>query len=145
VALAARRENLLMDATDSNLSRFTSRNGKLLMYQGWAEPGIPPRNIVNYYADVQKRTRRASESVRLFMVAGMGHCGGGDGASTFDVLSALDQWVTSGRAPESIPASRVRNGKADRTRPLCAYPKYAHYTGSGSLDDAANFECRAEP
>jgi feruloyl esterase len=145
VALASRRENLLMDATDPNLSRFTSRNGKLLMYQGWAEPGIPPRNIVNYYADVQMRTRRASESVRLFMVAGMGHCGGGDGASTFDMLGALDQWVTSGRAPESIPASRVRNGKADRTRPLCAYPKYAHYKGSGSIDDAVNFECRAEP
>jgi len=79
--------------------------------------------------------------VRLFMVPGMGHCGGGDGASTFDMVTALDGWVESGTAPEQIPASRVRNGKVDRTRPLCAYPRYARYSGSGNVDDASNFVC----
>jgi feruloyl esterase len=145
VELSTRRENRLLDAADPDLSRFTSRRGKLLMYQGWAEPGIPPRNIVRYYGDVQKQTKQAADSVRLFMVAGMGHCGGGDGASSFDMLAALDAWVVSGRPPDSIPASRVRDGRTDRTRPLCAYPNYAHYRGSGSLDEAVNFECRAEP
>jgi feruloyl esterase len=51
--------------------------------------------------------------------------------------------METGAPPEQIPASRVRNGKVDRTRPLCAYPKYARYTGTGSLDDAANFSCVA--
>jgi feruloyl esterase len=73
----------------------------------------------------------------------MGHCGGGDGATTFDMIAALDQWVTTGKAPAAIPASRVNNGKVDRTRPLCAYPQFAVYKGSGSIDDGANFECRA--
>ena len=60
-------------------------------------------------------------SVRLFMVPGMGHCGGGNGTSTFDMVAALDALGgRAGTAPEQIPASRVRDGKVDRTRPLCA-------------------------
>ena len=124
VTAAAKKENLLLDAVDPNLNRFTSRGGKLLIYQGWAEPGIPPRNIVTYYGNVLKQTKNAGDSVRLFMVAGMGHCGGGDGTSTFDMAGALDRWVATGKAPDAIPASRVRSGTTDRTRPLCAYPKY---------------------
>jgi feruloyl esterase len=57
------------------------------------------------------------------------------------MVAPLDAWVETGKAPEEIGASRVRAGKVDRTRPLCAYPKYAKYKGSGSLDDAASFAC----
>jgi feruloyl esterase len=76
------------------------------------------------------------------MVPGMGHCGGGDGPSTFDMLTALEQWVEKGKAPDFIPASHVTNGQADRTRKLCAYPQVAAYSGSGDPNDAANFVCR---
>jgi len=131
----------IFDANDPRLGAFTSRGGRLLMYQGWAEPGIPPGHIVNYYAKVKAQTAGAASAVRLFMVPGMGHCGGGDGASTFDMVAALDKWVETGTAPEQIPASRVRGGKVDRTRPLCAYPRYARYSGTGSMDEAANFAC----
>jgi feruloyl esterase len=141
VAKVTARDFQLLDANDPNLNAFAARGGKLLMYQGWAEPGIPPRNIVRYYGEVQKQTSNASQAVRLFMVPGMGHCGGGDGASTFDMVAALDAWKTRGTAPESIPASRVRNGAVDRTRPLCAYPGFARYQGAGSMDDAASFAC----
>jgi feruloyl esterase len=143
VAEAYPAANQIFDANDPKLGAFTSRGGKLLMYQGWAEPGIPPGHIVNYYAAVKAHTADAARAVRLFMVPGMGHCGGGDGASTFDMVAALDRWVEGGAPPEQIPASRVRNGKVDRTRPLCAYPRYARYSGSGSMDDAANFSCVA--
>jgi feruloyl esterase len=71
----------------------------------------------------------------------MAHCGGGRGTSTFDALAALEAWVERGIAPDSIPASRSINGRIDRTRPLCAYPAVARYSGSGSIDDAANFAC----
>jgi feruloyl esterase len=73
----------------------------------------------------------------------MGHCAGGDGADTFDALAALDRWVETGKAPDAIPASRMRAGVADRTRPLCAYPTTAVYSGNGSTNDAANFSCKA--
>jgi feruloyl esterase len=79
---------------------------------------------------------------RLYMVPGMAHCGGGEGTSNFDMLSALEQWVEKGKAPDSIPASRVANGQVDRTRPLCPYPQVAQYKGSGSIDDTANFSCK---
>ena len=143
VAGAAKAANYkIFDATDPDLDKFTGRGGKLLMYQGWAEPGIPPRNVVTYYGEVQKKTKNAKDAVRLFMVPGMGHCGGGDGTSTFDMVAALDQWMTTGKAPASIPASRVRNGVVDRTRLLCPWPQVAAYKGSGSTDDAANFACK---
>ena len=141
VAQAAKGDNLVFEAADPDMSRFTSRGGKLLLYQGWAEPGIPPGNLVSYYEQIQKRTKNASDAVRVFMVPGMGHCGGGDGASTFDMVAPLDAWRTSGTAPQKINASRVREGKVDRTRPLCAWPQFAKYKGTGSIDDAASFVC----
>jgi feruloyl esterase len=141
VTQAASGDNVIFDASSADMSAFTKRGGRLLLYQGWGEPGIPPANLVRYYGEIQSRTALARDSVRLFMVPGMGHCGGGTGVNTFDMVTALDQWVTDGRAPAQVPASRVRNGVSDRTRPLCAYPQIAIYKGSGSLDDAANFAC----
>jgi feruloyl esterase len=141
LAQATKRDNLIFDATDPDLTRFTSRGGKLIMYQGWAEPGIPPRNVVSYYDKVQAKTKDAASAVRLFMVPGMGHCRGG-GTDTFDMIAALDQWAQKGTAPEKVDASRVTNGTVDRTRPLCAWPKTAVYTGSGSTDEGKNFVCK---
>jgi len=131
-----------LNAVDADLSTFTARGGKLLMYHGWSDPGIPPENSVNYYESVLKTTKGARDSVRLFMVPGMGHCGGGDGTSTFDMAAAVDRWVESNAAPSTIPASRVVGGAVVRTRPLCAYPATAAYKGTGSTDDAANFVCK---
>jgi feruloyl esterase len=142
VEQASKGANLVFDATDADISRFTRRGGKLIMYQGWAEPGIPPGNLVKYFDQVQQKTSGANDSVRVFMVPGMGHCGGGNGTSTFDMVAALDAWRESGKAPEQINASRVRDGKVDRTRPLCAWPTVARYKGSGSIDEAANFVCK---
>jgi feruloyl esterase len=143
VARAEKETGALMDSIDANLRPFFYRSGKLLLYHGWADPGIAPRNTVNYYNFVVKTVGKptAEESMRLFMVPGMGHCGGGDGTSTFNMVAALSQWVEQGHSPEEIPASRVRGGQTDRTRPLCAFPKVAKYKGSGSTDDAANFTC----
>ena len=60
------------------------------------------------------------------------------------MMSALEQWVESGRAPDQILASRVAGGKVERTRPLCPYPQVAAYKGMGSLDEAANFVCTTQ-
>ena len=73
------------------------------------------------------------------MVPGMGHCSGGDGTSTFDMVTALEQWVEEKHPPERIAASRVRNGKVERHRPLCPFPQVAVYQGTGSTDEDAEF------
>jgi feruloyl esterase len=138
-------ENGVINALDPDLKRFAASNGKMIMYHGWADPQIPAESSVGYYTRVMDAMGGASktkETVRLFMVPGMNHCQGGVGTSTFDMLAALEQWVEGKKAPDSIPASRVTQGKTERTRPLCAYPQVATYKGSGSTDDAANFSCK---
>jgi feruloyl esterase len=79
------------------------------------------------------------------MVPGMGHCGGGEGADSFDKIGTLEQWVKSGKPPDTIVAARVEAGKIARTHLLCPYPQTAVYKGSGSTDEAANFTCEAAP
>jgi feruloyl esterase len=138
-------ENGVINALDANLKPFAASKGKMIMYHGWADPQIPSGSSVEYYTramDAMGGANKAKESVRLYMVPGMNHCGGGPGTTTFDMVAALEQWVENGKAPDSIQASRVANGKTDRTRPLCAYPQVATYKGSGSTDDAANFSCK---
>jgi feruloyl esterase len=72
----------------------------------------------------------------------MAHCGGGTGPNTFDMQTALEQWVERGIAPAEIVATRSVGGVVDRLRPLCAYPKVAVYKGTGDTNDAASFACR---
>jgi len=138
-------DNLVMNATDPNMQPFFSRGGKLLLYHGWSDTNIPAVNTIKYYKSVVENlggAGKASNSVRLFLAPGMGHCGGGEGPNTFDKVGPLERWVEQGRAPEQLPASHSTNGTVDRTRPLCPYPQVAAYKGTGSIDDAANFACR---
>ena len=133
----------LLDATDPDLSAFKARNGKIVMYYGWADPGLNAMMGVNYYEDVMRTMGPSTaDFYRLFMVPGMFHCAGGVGPDRFDALAALTEWVEKGQAPEQMKAARMVAGKEVRTRPLCPYPQAAVYKGSGSVDDAANFTCR---
>jgi feruloyl esterase len=144
-AATEKAEGGVVNALDPNLKPFLSRGGRLIHYHGWADPQIPTGSSVDYYNSVVAAMggRNAIHTgYRMYMVPGMAHCGGGSGTSTFDMLTALENWVEKKSAPDSIPASRVANNQANRTRPLCAYPQVASYKGSGSVDDAANFVCK---
>lgn len=136
-----------MKAINSNspdLTAFQARNGKLVMYSGWADPVVPPGDVVRYYEAAQQYMGGSSKTqtfFRLFMAPGMGHCGGGAGPATFDAVGALDAWVTKGAAPDRIIAAHSSNGVTDRTRPLCPFPQVARWNGTGSSDDASQFRC----
>jgi feruloyl esterase len=132
----------IFNATDPDLSAFRDNGGKLIQYHGWSDPDITPLNSINYYESVQKATPGADEFYKLFLVPGMQHCTGGPGPSKFDMISALEEWVEQGMAPERITAAHVTTGGVvDRTRPLCPYPQEAQWKGTGSTDQAENFVC----
>ncbi|MDQ2803318.1 MAG: tannase/feruloyl esterase family alpha/beta hydrolase [Pseudomonadota bacterium] len=130
---------------------FIAQGRKLLWYHGYSDPALPPfRSVVLYeqlaklapgsYADLQN-------SIRLFMVPDMQHCGGGPGPNVFETLSALDAWVDQGRAPDGIVATHYSNNDptkaVTRTMPLCKFPEQASYKGSGDVNQASNWSCAA--
>ena len=131
-------------ADDPDLKAFQQRKGKLILYQGWADPVVPPDDTIRYFENVEKTMGGAAGTrgfVRLFMVPGMGHCSGGPGASTFDALSALDDWVSSGHAPDRIIATHMQNGAAQFTRPLCPFPQVARPKTPAGTEKADGFVC----
>lgn len=140
--------------TSTELDAFVGRGGKLIMYHGWDDPSISPMNTIKYYTGlvegirdkhhlngIQTAMTETRRSARLFLIPGMGHCGGGPGAATFDAVGTLDLWVDHGVAPDKIIASHASPAF---TRPLCAYPEEAQYKGSGNRMDASSWICVSE-
>lgn len=156
VAAAEKADPGIM-ATTPDLSAFKARGGKIIQYHGWADPFIPTENSINYYESVAARQgglEKAQEFHRLFLVPGMGHCGG---AYAVDWVGALEEWVEAGRAPDLIGANRIPPpGFTPRPvvnvvqapeygrRPICAYPAIARSKG-GSGEEPVDFVCQAGP
>jgi feruloyl esterase len=128
-----------VDAVDPDLRKFKDHGGRLLLYAGWGDTAITPENTVLYYENLVKEMGEQKDFVRLFMVPGMGHCRGGDGPHTFDTLTTLERWREQGVTPAQMMGTNPESGLS---RPLCPYPQYAKYSGSGDLKDAKNWACR---
>jgi feruloyl esterase len=143
----------MLDVPYTGLGPFFARGGKLLLSHGWNDGLIPAGNTLAFYSGLFPTLNDAQqqEQLRLYMVPGMDHCGGGEGASQFDTLGTIDEWATTGKAPYRIIATRGGPGGPPGapqlppiTRPLCPYPLYARYDGSGDTDkDPRNFACVA--
>jgi feruloyl esterase len=132
-----------LDATDPNLSAFERAGGKLILWAGYADPAINPVGTVSYYQAVVRDSGglAATESyARLFLLPGVAHCGGGQGPSTFDALTAVTDWVTKGTAPSSLLTSLTgQSSTVTATRPVYAYPYIAVDTTGGSPTEASSY------
>jgi feruloyl esterase len=151
----------VLNATDANLKAFEAHGGKLIIYHGWADAAIPPRNAISYFDNVQKEmgADTVGRFARLYMLPGVQHCAGGPGPDYFgqfgvlkpgdaqhDVFTALVDWVEQGTAPGSIVATKYTKGDpakgVEMTRPVCPYPQAPQYDGHGDGAAAASFACK---
>lgn len=127
------------DADAVYLNSF-ARHGKLILYHGLSDQGLSPLDTVAWYERAQSQNAGPNNDwARLFLVPGMTHCSGGPSTDHFDMLTAIDDWVEHGHAPERI----VATGKSfpGQSRPLCSYPNVARYTG-GDPRDEKSFACK---
>jgi feruloyl esterase len=145
VARAIEAASAELDVPPTGLDSFFAGGRKLLLSHGWADGLIPAGSTVDFYTALTRRIgkKKADQGVRLFMAPGMGHCAGGEGPSSIDVISTIDKWVETGRAPERIVASNPPGAAAARVRPLCPWPQEAVYSGTGSTDEEKSFRCEA--
>jgi len=133
----------IVEPASTNLSTFSLSGGKLIFFHGDSDPWFSPLDTLGYYkslAETNGGAAKVEKWSRIFLVPGMAHCGGGPSLDHFDMLGAVVNWVEKGKAPDAV----IATGSAfpGRSRPLCAYPKHAQYTGNGDSQDARNFRCQ---
>ena len=157
--LAQEKTGSSLNAMQPDLKPFLAHGGKLILYHGWNDPAISALNTIRYYngAVAAVGSKAANQSLRLYMIPGMQHCGGGPGATIFgqfdeqpranperDIFSSLVQWVENGKAPETIIAAKYSGPDArapQMTRPICPYPQVPQYKGTGDPNRADSFAC----
>jgi pimeloyl-ACP methyl ester carboxylesterase len=116
----------LLNATNPDLHRFHAHGGKLILVHGWADSGVPAQQSIEYFERVQELDPRAADYLALFLLPGVGHCGGGPGPDRVDWIDALEEWVEHGEAPQSVLATKIDgSGRVMRNRYVCAYPNVA--------------------
>src|SRR5262245_10673824 len=132
----------IMDVTDVSLAKFKAKGGKIVMTHGTADDFITPHNSELYY---QRQVKEFGQSgvdgfMRFYMIPGFGH-GFGPFNTKFDSLKLLQDWVEKGQAPKGV-AAVDGNPNANRSRPLCEWPKWPKFTGAaGTESSAASFTC----
>jgi hypothetical protein len=105
----------VFNSNDPDMGKFAARGGKLIIYHGWSDAAITPLSTIDYYRQIKK----PDDFVRLYMIPGMQHCGGGPGDSPEalrEINAAVERWVEEGTAPSQIPTKK---------RVLCPYPQEA--------------------
>ncbi|MGH7907219.1 MAG: tannase/feruloyl esterase family alpha/beta hydrolase [Candidatus Binataceae bacterium] len=139
----------------NELSSFISQGRKLILYHGLSDGLITPYFTIPYYrelAGLDGGFNNLESNVLFFAVPGMYHCGGGYGPTNFgepgtqptvidaahDATTALEDWVEKDVQPQEFIGT---NTSASRTMPLCPFPEEAQYSGSGDVNDAANWTC----
>jgi feruloyl esterase len=140
----------LNDATRADIRPFLDHGGKLIVWHGGADAGLSVNATIDYVERMRAAVGRskADASTRLYVAPGVNHCEGGPGADDADLLTAIDQWVTEGRAPGTLTAVKLdAGGTTVFSRPLCEYPEYPRYTrragDAAARRAAASYVCTA--
>jgi feruloyl esterase len=128
--------------TSTDISVFANRGGKLLLAHGKSDVLVATRSTEQYYQRLQAQMGPSyvDTFARYYEVPGLGHAVSSVFNATWDSLTALENWVEKGTAP-SNQVTTDTGGVPGRTRPLCDYPKWQQYKGTGDVNLAASFTC----
>ncbi len=141
-----RRRGAIFDARSADLHEFRRQGGKLVLWQGFADPAAGAYGLPDYYERLRQGFGDISSLrsfVRMFLIPGVYHCGGGYVPYEEDLLGAMVNWVEAGRAPDSLIATATLKDGRVRKRPIFAYPVQARYRGRGDINDPGSFVGRA--
>jgi hypothetical protein len=136
------RELSRMIDQSPDISEFAARGGKLLLAHGLQDVLVSTRATEDYYERLVQMfgSDKVASFVRYYEVPGFGHAVSSQFNATWDSLTALEQWSESGVAPAN-QATVDTVGVPGRSRPLCDYPKWARYNGTGDVNAASSFTC----
>jgi hypothetical protein len=139
----------LFGAANTDLAPLRARGAKLIMWNGTTDTSVSPKDNARYYQGVVARLgqSQADEVVEYFEAPGVGHCFGGPGPDKVDLLKAMSTWVEQGTAPSAqqlVHRKLDAAGATTMARPLCKYPAYPRYKGTGDPNDAASFSCSTQ-
>ncbi len=129
-----------LDATSTDYSAFKNRGGKMIIYHGWNDPALSAFATIEHYNAAKKEDGEIGEYIRLFLLPGVLHCGGGPGPSQADWVELVRNWVEKGIAPERVVLSKTEDEKVFMTRPVFPYPKKAIYDGKGDPNKESSFK-----
>jgi feruloyl esterase len=132
----------IIDGSSDDITAFRTRGGKLLIMHGTIDMAVSPYNTIEYYERLKARYGAGPlrNFVRFYMAPGFGH-GYGSFIVGWDSLGALDEWVEHGVAPGNQVATDTGPAGQGRQRPLCEYPAWPKYKGSGEISAASSFTC----
>lgn len=136
----------VLSANSVNLDRFRDAGGKLIFFHGLIDDFITPYSSIQYYERLVGHyggEQGVEDFVRFYTIPGMGHVTGVFNAR-ISMLDALEDWVERGREPGTLSASDANQATAGRTRPVCRWPAWPRYQGSGDLNSAESFRCSTE-
>ena len=128
-----------LNATSTDYSEFKKRNGKMIIYHGWNDPALSAFTAIDHYEESKAIDSELNDYIRLFLLPGVLHCGGGPGPSEADWLALVSNWVEEGVAPDRVVVSKKKDGETIMSRPVFPYPQKAKYDGKGDSNLESSF------
>lgn len=129
-----------LNATSTDYTEFKANNNKMIIYHGWEDAALSALSTINYFESVKESDSEVDNYLRLYLLPGVLHCGGGPGPDEADWLHIIQDWVENGEAPGRVVVSKKEKGKIVMSRPVYPYPRNAVYKGEGDPNIESSFK-----